>query len=88
MLVTKRRLNVIYRKIPLLGLILILDEGYSTRHFCSSLFAIKRDVGALSFVNAPYKNVFIIIIIIIIILLLLLLLLILLCKENFTTSPW
>ena len=51
----------------MLGLILILDEGFSTRHFCSSLFAIKGDVGALSFVNASYKNVFIIIIIIIII---------------------
>ena len=46
---------------------MILDEGYSTRHFCSSLFAIKEDVGELSFVNAPYKNVFITIIITIII---------------------
>ena len=50
----------------MLGLILILDEGFPTRHFCSSLFAIKGDVGALSFVNAPYKNVFITITIIII----------------------
>ena len=46
---------------------MILHEGYSTRHFCSSLFAIKEDVGELSFVNAPYKNVFITIIITIII---------------------
>ena len=45
---------------------MILHEGYSTRHFCSSLFAIKEDVGELSFVNAPYKNVFITIIITII----------------------
>ena len=50
----------------MLGLILILDEGFPTRHFCSSLFAIKGDVGALSFVNARYKNVFITITIIII----------------------
>ena len=55
---------------------MILDEGYSTRHFCSSLFAIKEDVGELSFVNAPYKNVFITIIITIIIIIIIVIIII------------
>ena len=55
---------------------MILDEGYSTRHFCSSLFAIKEDVGELSFVNAPYKNVFITIIITIIIIIIIIIIVI------------
>ena len=55
---------------------MILHEGYSTRHFCSSLFAIKEDVGELSFVNAPYKNVFITIIIIIIIIIIVIIIII------------
>ena len=55
---------------------MILHEGYSTRHFCSSLFAIKEDVGELSFVNAPYKNVFITIIIIIIIIIVIIIIII------------
>ena len=55
---------------------MILHEGYSTRHFCSSLFAIKEDVGELSFVNAPYKNVFITIIITIIIIIVIIIIII------------
>ena len=55
---------------------MILHEGYSTRHFCSSLFAIKEDVGELSFVNAPYKNVFITIIITIIIIIIIIIVII------------
>ena len=55
---------------------MILHEGYSTRHFCSSLFAIKEDVGELSFVNAPYKNVFITIIITIIIIIIIIIIVI------------
>ena len=55
---------------------MILHESYSTRHFCSSLFAIKEDVGELSFVNAPYKNVFITIIITIIIIIIIIIIVI------------
>ena len=55
---------------------MILHEGYSTRHFCSSLFAIKEDVGELSFVNAPYKNVFITIIITIIVIIIIIIVII------------
>ena len=71
---------------------MILDEGYSTRHFCSSLFAIKEDVGELSFVNAPYKNVFItiiitIIIIIIIIIVIIIIIIIILVQGKLHDVP-
>ena len=61
---------------------MILHEGYSTRHFCSSLFAIKEDVGELSFVNAPYKNVFITIIIIIIIVIIIIIIIIIILVQG------
>ena len=71
---------------------MILHEGYSTRHFCSSLFAIKEDVGELSFVNAPYKNVFItiiitIIIIIIIIIVIIIIIIIILVQGKLHDVP-
>ena len=66
---------------------MILHEGYSTRHFCSSLFAIKEDVGELSFVNAPYKNVFITIIIIIIIVIIIIIIIIILVQGKLHDVP-